>query len=299
MRKPRFTFKNAFHHVMNRGYNKSNIFPDNEDKLFFRSILYHRAKLLKIRIFAYCIMDNHYHLILQNSSEKLSDFMRQLNSIYATYYRKKYGGFGYVFQDRYKSTLIQDEIYLKTAILYTLLNPVRANITTNILDYPWSSAHEYFSNNNTEKITDYLFVEEIITHDSILNSSSTTITLKIIHSPIGNIIGEKEYAEKIINKKNRRDKIIHNNEITIRRRKYEYQFRNYKKVIVEFEKKNKILTNQLRRNNRTSAKYRIKLLILLRELCGMKYSEINKLYIFNMYKLSSLSVLYNRHSTNV
>ena len=103
------------------------------------------ARNLKVRILAYCIMDSHYHLILENSSGRMSDFFRQLNGNFGMIYRKLHGEEGYVFQSRYKSTLIQAEGYLRIAIRYALLNPVRTGLVAKYDHYPWSSASEYFS----------------------------------------------------------------------------------------------------------------------------------------------------------
>jgi REP element-mobilizing transposase RayT len=110
------------------------------------------AKNLKIKILAYCIMANHYHLILENSSGRMSDFFRQLNGNYGMIYRKLYGEHGYVFQGRYKSTLIQADAYLRIAIRYALLNPVRAGLVTKFDNYIWSSANEYFSEMSSDLV---------------------------------------------------------------------------------------------------------------------------------------------------
>jgi hypothetical protein len=89
-------------------------------------------------------MGNHFHLVLENTSGKMSDFMRQLNGHYAMNYRKIMGGQRYVFQNRFKSTLIENDSYLLTSIAYTLLNPVRARLVDRYDGYVWSSANDYF-----------------------------------------------------------------------------------------------------------------------------------------------------------
>lgn len=82
---------------MNRGYDGKHIFEGNKNKSQFLEYLEEASKQMKIRLFAYCIMDNHYHLVLENSSGKMSDFAKLLNGQYGMYYRKMYGGKGYVF----------------------------------------------------------------------------------------------------------------------------------------------------------------------------------------------------------
>ncbi len=296
MRKPRFTYKGAFHHVMNRGHNKSNIFPASADKKYFINLLHQRASLLKIRIFAFCIMDNHYHIIIQNSSGKLSDFMKQLNGIYATYFRKKYGGVGYVFQNRYKSTLIQNEKYLSTAIAYTLYNPVRAGVVDNVFNYKYSSINEYYNNsiNINNYITDVAFVEDIFqSKDNFLFIvMSANIKVEEKNSHIGKVLGDEEYIEKIAEENNRRESI---EEIHVKRRKdeYKYDFPGYKEVIKEFENMHRISVYKMDKHSIEWKRIRIKLLIEIREKCGLRYSEINLIDIFNTYKLDSLRSIYH------
>ena len=150
MRRARITYEGAFHHAMNRGINGDDIFSGGKSKSMFLDLMEETARKLKIRILAYCVMGNHYHLILENSSGRMSDFFLQLNGQYGMIFRKLTGEHGYVFQGRYKSTLIQEDSYLRTAIRYALLNPVRAGLVMKFDNYIWSSANEYF----TEKTSD-------------------------------------------------------------------------------------------------------------------------------------------------
>ena len=143
MRRARLTYPGAFHHVMNRGIRGEYIFPDDGDKRTFLAILSKKAKLLGVRLIGYCVMNNHYHVLLENSSGRMSSLLKVVNGAYGIYYRRKHGGKGYVFQNRFKSTLIQDDSYLRLAILYLLQNPVRAGLVANCIEYPWSSAGEY------------------------------------------------------------------------------------------------------------------------------------------------------------
>ena len=134
MRRARITYKGAYHHAMNRGHEGKPIFLKDRDKEFFLKLLVETSKILKIRILAYCLMNNHYHLVLENSSGRMSDFFKQLNGQFGTHYRQKNKGRGYVFQDRYKSMLIQDDSYLLMVIGYVLNNPVRAGLVNNFLN---------------------------------------------------------------------------------------------------------------------------------------------------------------------
>ena len=97
MRRIRVTYPGAFHHVMNRGYDGKSIFPEDGDKNCFLKLLNEASQRLKIKILAYCVLDNHYHLELQNSTGRMTDCLKLLNVKYGSYYRKIYGGKGYVF----------------------------------------------------------------------------------------------------------------------------------------------------------------------------------------------------------
>ena len=100
MRRARITFNGAYHHIVSRGYNGENILPDDKSKVFSLTLLKNYSMQYGIKVYAYSLLDNHYHLILINSSGNLSQFMRALNGSYGSYYRRRFGGKGYVFQGR-------------------------------------------------------------------------------------------------------------------------------------------------------------------------------------------------------
>lgn len=110
----------AFHHVMNRGINGEFIFPRDNDKEIFLEFPHKRASIVGARIIGYCLMNNHYHLLPENISGRMSGLLKQVNGAYGIYYRRHHGGKGYVFQSRFKSTLIQDDSHLRLAILCLL-----------------------------------------------------------------------------------------------------------------------------------------------------------------------------------
>ena len=149
MRRERITYLGAYHHVMNRGYDGNDIFFGKQNKSQFLDYLEGACNQMMIRLFAYCVMDNHYHLVLENSSGRMTDFLKLLNGQYGMYYRKMYGGKGYVFQSRFKSTIIENDGYLIQSIEYLLQNPVRAGIVPHAGNYIWSSVGYYFSNQKT------------------------------------------------------------------------------------------------------------------------------------------------------
>jgi REP element-mobilizing transposase RayT len=160
LRRARITYPGAFHHVVNRGHGGSAIFHENAYKRKFLKLLSEQSEEYRIKVLVYSLMDTHYHLVLQNSSGKLSDFMRHLNGTYGSMYRHFEGGKGYVFQGRYKSMLVQEGSYLIMASIYTLLNCVAAGMVADPFKYKWSSIREYFSGEES-KIVDNTFMEEV------------------------------------------------------------------------------------------------------------------------------------------
>ena len=102
----------GYHHVINRGVNRCNIFNSDVDKDMFLQILNKSATLNKVIIHDYCLMDNHYHLLIETTKENLPVLMRTINANYAKYFNKKSKRSGHLWQDRYKSKYITSEDYL-------------------------------------------------------------------------------------------------------------------------------------------------------------------------------------------
>ncbi len=100
MRRARITFIGAYHRIVSSGYNGENILPDEKSKALLLTLLKNYSMQYGIKVYAYTLLDNHYHIILINSSGNLSQFMRSLNGSYVSYYRRRFGGKVYVFQGR-------------------------------------------------------------------------------------------------------------------------------------------------------------------------------------------------------
>ena len=143
-RKPRIELAGKYH-IINRGVAQMNIFKEPSDYEYFEELMCFYAKSFGITIHNYCLMGNHYHLLLEIQSENLSKFMRQLNMNYSIYFNKKYKRVGHLWQGRFKSWYITDESYLYTLMCYIEQNPLKANMVKDIAEYPYSSYH-YFLN---------------------------------------------------------------------------------------------------------------------------------------------------------
>jgi len=136
-RKPRLDL-DGFHHIVNRGVARSNVYKCKQDKEKFLEILCKACKIYKVNIHDYCLMDNHYHILLETTSQNLSLFMRQINSNYAIYFNKKYKRNGHLWQGRYKSWYIVDESYLYFLFRYIEHNPLKAKMYQKVGDYPFT-----------------------------------------------------------------------------------------------------------------------------------------------------------------
>lgn len=128
-------------HVLNRGNEKRVIFRDESDFLKYVNLMHYYKTKLSIKIYHYVIMPNHVHILIETTRpNSLSRFMQCLTSGYARYYRRRYGGIGHVWQGRYRSIPIEAELYYLQCAQYIEMNPVRANLVKNPIDYHWSSA---------------------------------------------------------------------------------------------------------------------------------------------------------------
>ncbi len=297
MRRARVTYKGAFHHAMNRGYNGTPIFKEDEDKETFLRLLREISEKLRIRILCYCIMDNHYHIILQNSSGKMSKFFKQLNGQYGTIYRTKYGGRGYVFQDRFKSMIIQKDSYLLLSIAYVLKNPVRARVVKNSINYKWSSINEYF-NEIKSPVTDRVFTEELFDTRAGLLSMIRDLNidkLPTAKTEVGTIMGGGEFIVKSKELFNRRS----GSRSLEGRRIDDKYFEPVEKVFFEFERKYNIKVDKLLTHTNKGKKKRAELLCNLKDFAGLSYREIGKFNIFSDLKVNSLPSIYKNYKKSV
>lgn len=286
MRKPRLTWEGAYHHVMNRGINGLDIFEKEKFKHTFYSFISEFSKKYFITIYAFCIMDNHYHLILQNSSGMLSRFMQSLNGSYGMFFRKITGSRGYVYQDRFKSTLIEDDSYLLNSIIYALNNPFRSGVESDPFNYAWSSIHLYF-NSCKSSFVDFNYVDNLFQTEENLHSllkRNKSHYPKIFQTPYGEIFGSENMVLSITNEKDKHFRDIENN-----RNK---GFQTMEKTNLDFEQQYSIKILNIDTNILSGKKLRRQLLKLLRDKSMMKYSEIAELNIFSDVKESSLRNMY-------
>lgn len=147
-RQARTKSSSDIYHIMARGINKEQIFKTRTHKSAVIDIIKEIMPDIDFDIIAYCIMDNHLHLMIKVDCDKLDILMKRMNIKYAMHYNKVEKRYGHVFQDRFKSEAVEDDKYLLGALRYIHNNPVKAGIVNSILDYKWSSANDYFYSKN-------------------------------------------------------------------------------------------------------------------------------------------------------
>ena len=133
----------GIYHVMLRGINRQNIFEDDQDRLYFMSVLASCKKVSGFRLHAFVLMSNHIHLLLEPLDEPLDMIFRRIGTRYAVWYNRKYQRAGHLFQDRFRSENVSTVQYYQTVLRYILQNPMKAGMEKHPGEYRWSSYTAY------------------------------------------------------------------------------------------------------------------------------------------------------------
>ena len=137
-RRPRVDMVGAYQ-IVNRGVDRRVIYKDDEDHQAFLQILCDASMLYDVKVHAYVMMRNHYHLLIETSKENLSNYMKHINASYAIYFNKKYQRTGHLWQGRFKSWFVTQESYLYALVAYIEYNPIKAKIVKKLGEYKYSS----------------------------------------------------------------------------------------------------------------------------------------------------------------
>ena len=149
----------GIYHISIRGNNKQDIFLDDRDRIEYLARLQRYKETYKVGIYAYCLMTNHVHLLVFDNGQDISRFMQGLNLSYVIYFNNKYKRSGHLFQDRFTSSVVDNEQYLFQVSKYIHLNPIKAKLVKKPEEYRWSSYCNYIGSKN----------DEIVDVDFILN----------------------------------------------------------------------------------------------------------------------------------
>lgn len=141
-RGPRILSESGYMHIYTRGNGKQILFEQREDYIFYLHLLKRYSLETKVTVCAFCLMENHTHMLVCDKEQHISSLMEKIGTTYSGYFNRKYERNGHLFDGRYKSIPIESEDYLLTVFRYILNNPQKANICT-AAEYPWSSYDRY------------------------------------------------------------------------------------------------------------------------------------------------------------
>ena len=182
----RIEYQGAFYHITSRGDRQEEIYQEDGDREAFLSLLGEVCSRFNWIVYAYCLMNNHYHLLIETPNANLARGMRQLNGVYTQRFNRRHAQVGHLFQGRYKAILVQKEPYLLELSRYIVLNPLRAGMVKQLRHWQWSSYRDVigerkppnwlaikwllsqFGKNRRQAVETYRqFVREGISRDSV------------------------------------------------------------------------------------------------------------------------------------
>ena len=156
----RIEYPGAWYHVMNRGRRREKIFASSEDYEIFIVVLREAVEMWNLKVAAYCLMSNHYHLLLHTPDANISRCMRHINGVYTQRYNRRHKKDGQLFRGRYKAVVVGGDSYLLEVLRYIHRNPLNAGPVQNLDDFKWSSHNGYTSR---AKKWDWLYKDFMLT----------------------------------------------------------------------------------------------------------------------------------------
>ncbi|MCG3205365.1 MAG: Chromosomal replication initiator protein DnaA [Elusimicrobia bacterium] len=155
----RYEFQGAFYHVYSRGNRRETIYRETDDFEKFEGILFEKAQISEIQLWGWCLMPNHFHMLVSTPQANLNVFMRRLLTSYALWFNKRHQLTGHVFESRYKARICDHDAYLLQLIKYIHLNPVRTRkhtLVQKLEDWKWSSHRFYLSPGAPEYVQKFI-----------------------------------------------------------------------------------------------------------------------------------------------
>ena len=205
-RKPRIEIGGGLYHVITRGNNRRKIFRSHDDYLRFTDILGRQKSKLPFYLYAYCLMPNHLHLLIEMQDDAVSRIMQRVLTSYSQYHNRKYKKIGHLFQARYKSILCQTDRYLGELVRYIHLNPVRARIVKRPEDYEYCGHRAYLGLDKTGLVD----TEPVLRHFGASRKRAVETYIRFVESSLaeqsqgeyyraaeGRLLGSEEFLQEI------------------------------------------------------------------------------------------------------
>lgn len=203
----RIQYPDAWYHVMNRGRRGDEIFSEDKDYVAFIDLLKEIVEDYNVKVSAYCLMSNHYHLLVQTPDSNISRAMRHLNGVYTQRYNRIHHCDGQLFRGRYKAILVEADSYLMELLRYVHRNPLEAGLVDNLQKYNWSSHKGYLSKATKwdwlyKKFVLSLFSED---HAESIRLYKQFVTKEVPHEineilgrrKLPSVLGTKKFIDKI------------------------------------------------------------------------------------------------------
>ncbi len=212
----RIEYPGAYYHVMNRGLAHTNIFLNNHDRERFLELIGETCQLWGIEVYAYCLMGNHYHLLVQTSTVGLSRAMRHLNGVYTQRFNRAHTRDGPLMRGRYRAILIDSDEYLLAVARYIHHNPVEVKKVRNIDQYRWSSHYGYL---NKRRCPKWLHTQTILSrfgggrqglmgYREFMHSKIEREVKEFYgHAYYRPLLGSKEFVERVMEKIERKGRV--------------------------------------------------------------------------------------------
>ncbi|MFQ5683981.1 MAG: transposase [Candidatus Binatia bacterium] len=293
----RIEYPGAYYHVMNRGLARSNIFLDNHDRQRFLTLIGEVSKLWKIEVYVYCLMGNHYHLLLQTPNGGLSRAMRHLDGVYTQGFNRAHRRDGPLLRGRYRAILIDAEEYLLAVARYIHHNPVGARIVSNMDHYRWSSHYGYLAK---RKAPEWLNTDSILSrfgqgrrglmqYQSFMHSKvEKEIQEYYTKAYFRPVLGSKVFVQGVMEKIGKSAEV--DGEKPESRRVFGWEIEEIVRATAKVYGKTVLDLRVKRRGEQNEA--RSMAMYLCRTLGGHKLTEIGK--VVGLEKYSSVSTAYLR-----
>jgi REP element-mobilizing transposase RayT len=201
----RIEYDGALYHLTSRGNERKAIFKDDTDRQLFLNTLAEVVRRFHWLCHAYCLMDNHYHLVVETPDANLSKGMRQLNGVYTQAFNRRHRRVGHLFQGRFKGILVQKESHFLEVCRYVVLNPVAAAMVKHPGEWLWSS---YRATSEKSSVPDYLTVDEVLAQFGKRRGAAQNKYREFVSDGIGrpsiwehleaqSLLGEEGFAEAL------------------------------------------------------------------------------------------------------